>query len=538
MQSAPLPGVSPPVGTNGAVSSPETPSADYAAMLDYWTMVECILDGATAMRAAGIKYLPRFPNETDADYEYRRKNAKFTNVYRDIVEGLAAKPFTKEVELVDGKASKKVEELVEDIDGQGSHLHVFAQQVFFQGINDAIDWILIDKPPVPEGASVAVEKQMGARPYWIHVPAKRMLAVHSDVVGGKETIVHCRIHEPTCVKVGYDEVILNRVREFNRDKLSDGSYGPAHFTLWEEREDSADRLKKVWVAIEQGNISIGVIAIVPFITGRRRGTSWRFVPPMQDAAFLQVEHFQQETNLKSIKEQAAFPMLAGNGVSPPVDEAGNVKVVPVGPKTVLYAPMSSEGRAGSWQFIEPAAQSLTFLAADVAATEQQLRELGRHPLTAQSSNLTVVTTLFAAQKSNSAIQAWAFNLKDALEEAFRYTCLWLGDSSQPEVAVHTDFAIDMESDKAPDFLLKLRDGKVISRKALIVEAKRRDFLSPEYDADEDEAELLKEEAALPTEQDVRDALPPGQNPNLNADGTTKQPGDPGYVEPSAPPTLQ
>jgi hypothetical protein len=245
------------------------------------------------------------------------------------------------------------------------------------------------------------------------------------------------------------------------------------------------------------------------ITGRRKGSSWQFVPPMQDAAYLQVEHYQQESNLKSIKEHAAFPMLSGNGVTPKTDEAGNPVTVPVGPKTVLYAPRSNDGTpAGSWTFLEPAATSMKFLADDIKSIEEQLRELGRQPLTAQTGNLTVVTTAFAAQKGNSAIQAWALNLKDALERALQFTCLWLGDQSKPEVNIHTDFAIDLESDKAPDFLLKLRDNKEISRKAIINEAKRRDFLSPEYDADKDQEEIDKEAPADPTPQDLRDALPP------------------------------
>lgn len=484
-----------------ADKKPNDPSSDYTAMLPFWTMVETILNGAPAMRAAGEKYLPKFPNESPADYRYRRENAKFSNIYRDIVENLAAKPFSKEVALVEG-ASASIEALIEDIDGQGNHLHQFAAHVFFQGINDAVDWIFVDKPPVREGASVAEEKALGARPYWVHVPAKRMLAVYSDLVDGKEQVIHARIHEPETVRDGYGEKTVNRVRELNREPLEGGGYAPAIYRLWEERKDAKGATE--WVVIAEGAIAIGVIAVVPFIAGRRIEATWRFVPPMQDAAYLQVEHFQQETNLKSIKEQAAFPMLAGNGVTPPTNDDGSPKVVPVGPKSVLYAPPSGDGDHGEWKFIEPTAASLKFLADDVVATEQQLRELGRQPLTAQTGNLTVVTTAFAAQKGNSAIQAWCLNLKDCLEQALALTCLWLGDNSEPEVTVHTDFAVDMESDKAPDFLLKLRERNDISRVALINEAKRRDFLSPEYDP---EADMVKILAEVPAEtDDEADAL--------------------------------
>jgi hypothetical protein len=89
--------------------------------------------------------------------------------------------------------------------------------------------------------------------------------------------------------------------------------------------------------------------------------SWKVKPAFHDIAYMQVEEFQQESNLKTIKELTAFPMLSGNGVTPPTNLAGEAVTVPVGPRAVLFAPMGGDGRFGNWQFIEPTAASLTFL---------------------------------------------------------------------------------------------------------------------------------------------------------------------------------
>jgi hypothetical protein len=485
----------------GLAPGPDQPSGDYLAMKPYWDMVETILAGAEAMRKAGTKYLPQFPYESANNYDFRRSNAKFTNIYRDIVENLAAKPFTKEVALVDG-ASQAIQSFIEDVDGRGNHLHVFSASLFFAGVNDAISWIFVDKAPVPERASLADEQRLGARPYWVLIPAKRLLAVRTAIVDGAETIVHARIEECETVNDGYAEKTVRRIRELNRDPsaVADG-YGPARFTLWEEQK--ADDGKVSWVNVGEGPIAIGVIALVPFITGRRIEGSWRIVPPMQDAAYLQIEHYQQETNLKNTKQLTAFPMLSGNGVEPPRKADGTVEATPVGPSVVLYAP-PREGRSpASWTFVEPAATSLRFLADDIKATEQQLRELGRQPLTAQTGSLTVVTTAFAAQKGNSAIQAWCINLKDALENALKFTAKWLADTGEAEVSVHSDFAIDIESDQASTVLLAMRKNNDISREALINEAKRRDWLAPEYDAGKDLDLILAE---IPADNPANDVL--------------------------------
>ena len=470
---------------------PDTRSSDFEAMLPYWNMVETILDGTPAMRKAGDKYLPKFPKEVKSDYKYRLENAKFTNIYRDIVESLAAKPFSKRLTIIDGSSSESVDALIDDIDGRGNSLHSFAASMMFHGVNDAIDWVFVDKPPVPEGASQAQEKEIGARPYWVHIHAKNMLAVYSAVIDGKEEFIHARILEKGKARVGFEEKEVERVRVLNRELLPTGKYAPATFAIWENKKNETTKTDE-WVEIETGSISIGVIAIVPFIAGRRKSGSWQIVPPMHDAAFLQIEHYQQETNLKSAKEQACFPMLVGNGTLPPIDEEGKPAEIVTGPKTVLISPPNTEGTAGEWKFIEPSASSLKFLASEIELTEQQLRELGRQPLTAQTGNLTVITTAFAASKANTIIQAWVLNLKDTIENALALTALWLGDPSVPKVDIFTDFSVDMESDKAPEFILAAHERNLISRKAVIAEAKRRDFLSPEYDADEDLKELLSD----------------------------------------------
>ena len=140
---------------------PNATSSDYEAMAPYWVMVSTILAGANAMRKAK-QYLPKFPNESETDYKFRRENSKFTNIFRDIVENLAAKPFSKEVELTD-KATDRIKKLSENITGQGDHLHVFAANCFFHGISYAIDWILVDYTKnVPANATIAQEDALGA----------------------------------------------------------------------------------------------------------------------------------------------------------------------------------------------------------------------------------------------------------------------------------------------------------------------------------------------------------------------------------------
>lgn len=518
-------------------------------MAPYWHKVSAVLGGVDAMRATAATsvagphipvptlsqlnrgaagpvspFLPKFPNETGPDYEVRRSSAPMTNIYDDVSSNLSSKPFSKTCELTDGSAAD-LKKLQEDIDGQGNNLHVFSRTLFKAGLDKAIAWVLVDYTKVPLGATLADERDMGARPYWVFVPAERLLAVYSKFVAGKEVICHARIYEPCTEQRGYGEAQYERVRVFNREPLLDSlgniyAFGPAVWELWEERDADASQsaaaiaagaqataAKKTWVPVDGGFVTIGIIPLVPFVTGQRHGTSWRVTPPLRNIVDMQVEEFQQESSLKHTRELTAFPMLTGNGVSQPKNDQGEALAVPVGPQSVLFAPMSESGQHGSWAFIEPAATSLVFLSGELEKLQNKMRELGMQPL--MSANLTVITSANVALKAHNAVQAWALGLKDALEQCMRITCAWLGrPKEQPTVNVHTEFLVEVE-DKGPDYLLRGQQQGIFSKLTVREELKRRRVLSDDYEPEDEDERIASEGDSLTGEEqiDPRTGLP-------------------------------
>lgn len=524
--------------------NPQTPSSDYRSMFEFWSMVEAIVDGVDHLRraystgsggavsgpkipyaslqqlsayrrgrgAAQSPYLPQLPNEQNLDYEVRRKHAPLTNVYNDVSENLSSKPFSKTLEL-DETTSDDLKTLAENVDGQGNSLHVFSSVVFKAGIDYGIDWILIDFDNAAPPPTLADERARGLKPYWVRIPAIRMLAVYSDYLAGSEVIRHARIYEPSIEQDGFDEMFVERVRIFNRDPIledvlgADGAvvdqrvtgYLPATWELHELQtidEQNSSKDTKEWVRVGSGDVSIGIIPLVAFKTGQRDGTSWKVRPPLKDIAYMQIEEFQQESNLKSVKDMTAFPMLAGNGVSPPSNEKGEQLVVPVGPKAVLFAPPQMDGRGtGSWNWIEPNSSSLTFLKSDLDGLRDEMRNLGRQPLA--TANLTVVTTANVSLKAHSAVQAWALGLKDALEQAWKITCMWLGQKDvSPIVKIHTDFGVDFEAGTELAALQAARAAKDLSQRTFWDELKRRGTLSDDFDPDAEEEALAEEQQGL------------------------------------------
>lgn len=458
---------------------------DSAHMLSYWDKADAVIEGIDGIRLGGEQFLPRFVEEDSTEYEFRLKMTKMTNVFRDIIEDLSSKPFAEETKLETDDNNNTPQELLdfcENVDGAGNNLTIFANATFFNGIANAIDWIFIDFPKRDKTIkTVAEAKAAGLRPNWSHVLGRNILDAKSETINGNETLTYVKILEP-----GEPD----HVREFIREPG-----GTVNWKLWEKSNKTGPDGKTQFIVIDEGNISIGVIPMVPFATGRRNGKRFCWLPALRDAADLQVELYQMESGLKFVKTLTAYPMLAANGIKPIMEADGKTpKRVRTGPSRVLYSPPDGNGNSGTWQYLEPSAQSLTFLASDIKDTIAQLRELGRQPLTAQSGNLTVITTAVAANKSNSAVKQWALMLKDALENAFVITCKWLAIDTvtyDPTVSVFTEF--DDWTDNGDLASIDAdRDRGDISRITLWEEKKRRGVYGPEFDEETETERLLAE----------------------------------------------
>lgn len=487
-------------------------SKDSAAMLPYWDKVDAIVNGHEAVRDAGPVFLPKFANEETSDYTTRLSMTKFTNIYRDVLEGLASKPFQEEVTLLASENNPVPEEFMtftENVDGSGNNLTVFAANTFFNGINSAIDWIFVDYPNTDTASpvSVADAKRLKIKPFWTQVLGRNVLEVRSEIIGSEEYIVYFRMLEPS----NNDDP--DCVRIFT--KIGD----TVGWELYRENP-RAEKEQDAMILIGSGTLSIPIIPMVPFITGRREGKSYKIHPTLKDAADLQITLYQDESALQFIKTMACYPMLAANGIKPQTEPDGKTPLkIAVGPMKILYSPPSGDGSHGEWKYVEPNANSMEFLKKSIDSTKQDLRELGRQPLTALASQLTTVTTTIAAGKAKSAVGAWALILKDALENAYKITGMYLKNDYEVEVNVYQDFDNVLDSNADVDNLITARENGDLSRRTLLSEMKRRKILSPEFNYENEMTEILTE---IPSETgDDIEPVPGAKKPSK-----TKQPSKP------------
>jgi len=486
-------------------TDPSTRSADYEAMVPYWNKVDTILGGTEAMRLAGEKYLPRFqeeqPNSKDSrggsydPYTLRLAKTPFTNIYEDILRNLSAKPFGREVKLKD--APTEYETLEENIDGMGRSLHVFANEWFRDALNHAISWVLVDySKPTPRADGFALTKADEAaqnlRPYWCFIPATAVIAVYSDWENQIEIITHARVLEPQITLDGYLEVLVERVRVMDREVIGrdiagkPNKWGVPTYKLWELiRPPPNSTSPQIWQVVDEGVYTIGVIPLVPFITGERKVGSYIIAPPLKTVADLQIQEYNEESNLQNILDLTGFPMYAGIGVDKPEDP------LVVGPRSVVWIPPPAAGPQGDFKAVEPAGMSIKIVFDKLQNTRTEMRDLGMQPLT--QSNLTVITTGQVAVKANSQVMAWAIRFADALEQCWQLTADWLGDATfEPEVLVTKDFVAGMNDGVGFTADMQLRTNKDISGEAIVDAAIRYGYLPEDFDYAADQEVVAKE----------------------------------------------
>lgn len=473
-------------------------SNDSAAMLPYWDKIDAVLEGIDGMRLAGEDHLPKFTDESTDEYNFRLQMTKMTNVFSDIVEGLAAKPFEQHVTMLNDEEEipESVATFLKDVDGSGNNLTVFAANSFYNGIANAIDWIFVDYSKRNDAVrNRADAKRAGLRPYWTRILARNVLDVRSKMINGIETVTYFKVLEPGDP---------DHIREWIL-----GDDGTVRWKLYQRQETKPTDSDSHFVQIESDTITLGMIPVVPFVTGPRDGRNWKIKPPMKQAVDLQVELYQQESGLKFAKNLTAYPMLAANGISPPTNEKGELRYkIAVGPNRVLWSKTDAQGKVGNWQYLEPGSESLKFLASDIEATIRELRELGRQPLTAQSGNITVITAAVAASKAKSAVKQWALMLKDTLDNALKITMLWLNESQfEPNVHVFSEFD-DFTEGEDLEALDNARERRDISRRTYWEEHKRRGVLSSNFSAEREEERLTQEALeAVPADEDEPDIDP-------------------------------
>lgn len=489
---------------------PDSPSAAYKAMCPRWEVINCLLGGTEAMRAAGTKFMPQHPEESDKRYFERLECNVLLNMTELTLDSLAGQPFREAINTSDDVPPAIEEVIFPDVDLQGNNLDVFCRQWFRDGLGKAFSHVLVEFPrvqPKEDGKARTLEddRKENLRPYWVHIPPENVIFAYAEMINGVETLLQVRIMESvTSLSAdGWEEVCIPQIRVLT----------PGLVRLFQKQKVKGG--KEQWVEVEQWPTGLTYIPFVTFYADREDFMFGK--PPLLDLAYLNVAHWQSSSDQRSVLTVARFPMLAASGVD--MDDPGT-KIV-VGPYQLLASPAAE----GKFYYVEHGGAAIDSGQKDLEALEKRMSAYGGQFLVERSGNATATARALDSAESSSDLQSIVLVFQDAVAQVIQITSDWmkLGTDNAGTVDLFKDYSVAEMDAAGLTSLEAARTRKDLSRKAYLNELQRRKILDEEFDQEED-ATLLEEETAAAIEQGMA---------MLDLDPTQKEPTAP-TNEPAKP----
>lgn len=446
-----------------------TPSAKSKTMCGDTAMVRALMGGTTAMREAGERLMPKWPNEASDTHKQRLATATLFPAYSRTVETLAAKPFSKPIEYGDNVPAQLRQWMKDDADLEGRNLDAFAAGVLASALAYGMAGILTDYPTVEPGAvrTVAQERAAGLRPYLIHVEPWNVLGWKSQRVNGVTVLTQLRLLEVATEPDGeFGEKEVEQVR------LLEPGFWQTH-----RKNDEGE-----WVVYEQGTTTLGVIPFVPVYA--QRAGFMQAKPPMLEVAHLNVKHWQSQSDQDHILHVARVPILAAFGL----DDSSQLVV---GASHAVSLPLGA-GLA----YVEHTGSSVSAGRTSLEDLKEEMRQAGAELLVLQPGSITATQVRTENSVGMCALQRIANGAEDAIDQALQFAAQWIGLPEGGNVTLFKDFGAATLAEASAALLVGMQAQGLLSKRTTLAEVRRRGILTADLDLDAELAAAAEDGPAL------------------------------------------
>lgn len=433
------------------------------AMEPAWAIVDALMGGTLAMRAAGVSLLPKFPSEEQKAYDARLACATLYPAYSRTVDTLTGKPFSKPVTLGDNIPAV-VRAYLDDVDLQGRNLHVFAADLMHMALSHGLCGVLVDFPQASGVRTLADERARGLRPYWVFVKPGEILGWKAQRVNGQWTLTQLRLMESIDEDDGeFGTRSVSQVRVLT----------PGAWRTYRQND------KQEWVPHEDGVTTIKYIPFVP-VYGKRTGFMTA-KPPMLEMAHLNVEHWQSASDQQTIVHVARVPVLAVSGID---DDKWELKL---GAASAVRLPTGAE-----MKYVEHTGAAIESGRLSIKDIEDRMRQAGAEMLVIKPGAITATEVASDNAIGMCDLQRLVQSTQDAINQALQVTSDWVTAGPGGSVTIFNDFGAMTMAEASAQLVLSAQQSGLVSKGTAIDELKRRGILSESVDA-EAEAALVEAE---------------------------------------------
>jgi hypothetical protein len=422
-----------------SVRRPEDPCWAYLDMAKHWRLIDALKGGTYTIRQRRQEFLPQEPRESDLAFD-NRLNRSVLSPYlvrlQQLITGLVLR---KEVAL--DEVSDQFLEHAYNVNLLGDNLQVFTKKLLECAVYYGHAGVLVDVPTEDQPIlTLAEEQAANRRPYWVLYEPKDILGWRSTIKGGVEQLTQLRLRESITAPDGeFGEKFLYRIRVLE----------PGKWRLYTQVEEGGDyRLS------DEGTTSLDYIPFSVCYADKVRVLESR--PPLLDVAYLNLKHYQVQSDLDWMLHISAVPMLAFFGFPNTVDE------VSVGPNEAINFP--SDGKA---QYIEPGGASFSAQAERLAKIEHEINSLSLAAIMGQKMGAeTAQAKRIDRSQGDAGLNTLAQGLEDCLDNCLMFHAAYLGEKAGT-AKVNRDF-IDVGLDPAEiNAYMQLWLSQAITHKTLL-----------------------------------------------------------------------
>ena len=449
------------------MSTVATPSAAVAAQQADLELVQTLMGGTRAMRAAGERYLPRWPAEDLKAHRDRIDSAVLFPAYARTVSTLASKPFSRAITIGDDTPDK-IREWSENIDMQGRNLHVFAAEAFAHAMAEGLCGILVDYPRADGVRTRADEIRANLRPYFVMVRKSQILGWRARKTDGGLSLSQLRVMEAVTEYDGpFGEREIQQVRVLE----------PGRWQTWRRPDKGGE-----WAVHEEGATSLPYVPFVP-IYGKRVGFMLSD-PSLMHLAHMNVQHWQDSSDQQRSVRFARVRIAAIVGADPDTE-------LTIGADYFLRLPPSA-----SIQIAQGSAESVKIGRDELVALEEQMRQAGAEMLVIRPGQVTATQVSTENAVGMSVLQEIAGQCEDAIDAALQVLADWAGLGEGGHVKLFEDYGASTMAEASAQILLSANTAGKISDQTLIEEFKRRSILGPGVTFDDERERIAEQGPAL------------------------------------------
>lgn len=441
-----------------------TESAAVARMSRHWPMIRTLMGGTAAMRDAGKRYLPKWPNEDEESYKARLESATLYPAFRRTIEVMGGKPFSKALTLGEDTPPRIVQ-WMDDCDMQGNNLHAFASDILADLLALGVSGVLVDYPRVDGVRTVADERQAGARPYFTRYAPGTVLGWRTERRGGATRLTQLRLLETVEEDDGeFGIAEVEQVRVLT----------PGAWQIWrKEKED--------WGLYEEGTTTLPEVPFV-FFCARKVGFGESEIP-LLDLAYQNIEHWQSSSDQQTILHVARVPILALIGA----DEAE----ITVGAKSAVKLPVG-----GDMKFVEHSGAAIGAGKESLADLEERMRATGAELLVLKPGQITATQVTSESEANKSTLQRIVENMEDGLDQCLQFAADWVKEPQGGSVQIFKDFGAATLAEASAQLLLQANQAGKISDETFFGELQRRGIVAPDVTFDDERERIEGQGPAL------------------------------------------